>query len=139
MAAPDFRWGRLLLKLALIGGAIYYFGAVVLIGLALLLVLAWLVSKILPQNFLSSVAVELTSFLLTRKLLGPAPTVPVRDIRVRDSAGQEVLVRLKGQLISGSISVGDDVVVEGWDRNGMLLFRRGYNKRIRTTIKVKHQ
>lgn len=105
----------------------------------MLLALAWLLSKILPQNFLSSIAVQIISFLLVRKLVGPIANVPVRDIRVRDSAGQEFLVRLKGQLTSGSVSKGDDVIVEGWDRHGMLLFRRGYNKRIRTAIKIKRQ
>jgi len=137
MGTSDFRWGRFVVKLAVLGIAIYYYGILILLGLAMLLVLAWLFSKLLPQNLLSGVAIQVMSFLFTRRLVGPIANVPVRDIRVRDSAGQEFLVRLKGQLTSGSVSVGDDVLMEGWDRGGMLMFRRGYNKRIRTAIKVK--
>lgn len=136
MANPDFHWVRFLVKLAIFGAAVYYYGLLILVVLGVFLLLMWLLSKV---PFLSAIAVQVVSFLLTRRLMGPMANVPVRDIRVRDSAGQEFLVRMKGQLTSGSISVGDDVLVEGWDRNGMLLFRRGYNKRIRTAIKVKHQ
>ena len=136
MANPDFHWVRFLVKLAILGAAVYYYGLLILVVLGVFLLLMWLLSKV---PFLSAIAVQVVSFLLTRRLMGPMANVPVRDIRVRDSAGQEFLVRMKGQLTSGSVSVGDDVLVEGWDRNGMLLFRRGYNKRIRTAIKVKHQ
>ena len=136
MANPDFHWVRFLVKLAILGAAVYYYGLLILVVLGVFLLLMWLLSKV---PFLSAISVQVVSFLLTRRLMGPMANVPVRDIRVRDAAGQEFLVRMKGQLISGSVSVGDDVLVEGWDRNGMLLFRRGYNKRIRTAIKVKHQ
>lgn len=136
MANADFHWGRFFLKLAVLGAVIYYYGLLIVMVLGLFLVLMWLLSKV---PFLSAVAVQVVGFLLTRRLMGPIANVPVRDIRLRDSAGQEFLVRMKGQLTSGSVSVGDDVVVEGWNRNGMLLFRRGYNNRIRTAIRVKHQ
>jgi len=139
MAMPDFLWGRFLVKLAVIGASVYYLGFVILVALGVLLILAWLASKILPQGLLSGVAVQVISFMLTRRLMGPIANVPVRDIRVRDASSQETLVRMKGQLTAGSVSVGDDLVVEGWDRGGMLLFRRGYNKRIRTDIKIKTQ
>ena len=136
MANPDFHWVRLVVKLAILGATVYYYGMLILMAIGVFLLLMWLLSKV---PFLSAVSVQVVSFLLTRRLMGPMANVPVRDIRIRDSAGQEFLVRIKGQLTSGSVSVGDDVLVEGWDRNGMLLFRRGFNKRIRTAIKVKHQ
>jgi hypothetical protein len=139
MATPDFRGGRFLLKLAVLGAAVYFYGLIILLALGVLLVFAWLVSKILPQGLLSGVAVQVISFMLTRRLIGPIANVPVRDIRVRDASGQETLVRMKGQLISGSVSVGDDILAEGWERNGTLLFRRGYNKRIRSDIRIKPQ
>jgi len=139
LATPDFRWGRFLIKLGLIGATAYYYGLIILLVLGALLVLAWLVSKILPLGFLSAIAVQVISFMLTRRLVGPIANVPVRDIRVRDSSGQETLVRMKGQLTSGSVSVGDDVLLEGWERNGTLLFRKGYNKRIRSDIRIKPQ
>ena len=136
MANPDFHWARFVGKLAILGAAIYFYGLLILMALGVFLLLMWLLSKV---PFLSAISVQVVSFFLTRRLMGPMANVPVRDIRVRDAAGQEFLVRIKGQMTSGSVSVGDDVLVEGWDRNGMLLFRRGYNKRIRTAIKVKHQ
>jgi hypothetical protein len=139
MARPDFQWGRFLIKLAVLGAGVYYYGMVILVALAALLVFAWLLSKILPQGLLSGVAVQVISFTLTRRLMGPMANVPVRDIRVRDASGQETLVRMKGQLTSGSVSVGDDILAEGWERSGMLLFRRGYNKRIRADIRIKPQ
>jgi hypothetical protein len=137
MGAPDSRWGMFLLKLAILGGAVYYYGTLLLIAFALLIAVGWLLAKVLRGGFLSAVAVQVTSFLLTRRLMGPVASVPIRDCRVRDSSGQETLVRMKGQLVSGSVTVGDDVHVEGFDRRGMLLFRRGYNNRIRAEIRVK--
>ncbi len=137
MATPDLRWGRLLLKLAIYGAAVYYFGIAILLAFAAFLVLIWLMSKVLPQGLLTGVAIQVISFLLTRKLLGPIANVPVRDIRLRDGGGQELLIRMKGQLTSGSVAVGDDIVAEGWERSGMLLFRRGYNKRIRAAITLR--
>lgn len=139
MAKPDFQWGFFLLKLAVFGAAVYYYGLILLLAFAALLVFAWLFSKILPQGLLSGVAVQVISFMLTRRLMGPTTNTPVRDVRVRDGSGQETLVRIKGQLLSGSVSVGDDILVHGRERGGMLLFRRGYNKRIRADIKVKRQ
>jgi len=139
MATPDFRWGWFLIRLSVVGAAVYFYGLIILMALGLLLVFLWLVSKILPRGLLSGVAVQVISFMLTRRLVGPIANVPVRDIRVRDAFGQETLVRMRGQLTSGSVTVGDDILAEGWERNGTLLFRRGYNKRIRTDIRIKPQ
>jgi len=127
------------LKIAILAGMIYYFGVMILVVLAMFLALAWLVSKILPMGLLTGISMQVFSFLLTRRLMGPLPTVPVRHIRVRDSAGQEYLVQMKGQLVSRNASVGDEVVVEGWMRSGTLHFRRGFNKRINAAIRIKAQ
>ena len=69
--------------------------------------------------------------------MGPRADIPVRDIRLRDPAGQEHLVRIKGDLLSGSVAVGDDIDAGGYDRHGTLMFRRGMNKRIGTAIRVR--
>jgi hypothetical protein len=134
MATPDFPWTSFLIKLGLVSAAIYYYGVILLVALVLFLLLMWMVSKV---PFLSTLTTQVLGFMLTRRLMGPVANVPVRDIRVRDSSGIEHLVRIKGQLTSGAVAVGDDVTVEGWNRGGMLLFRRGYNQRVRTAIKVK--
>jgi len=137
MGTPDSRWVQFLVKLAILGAAVHFYGALLLVLLVVFAGVAWLVAKVFRGGFLSAVAVQVTSFMLTRRLLGPVANVPVRDIRLRDGNGQETLVRIKGQLISGSVTVGDDVHVEGWERGGMLLFRRGYNNRIRAAIQVR--
>jgi len=134
MANADSHWGRLFLKLAIFGGLLYYGGRLLLLPLALLLLVMWLMSK---SKFASNLGTQLIGFWLTRRLVGPLANVPVRDIRLRDAAGLEFLVRIKGQLVSGGVTVGDDLHVEGWSRGGTLLFRRGFNNRIRTAIKVK--
>jgi hypothetical protein len=136
MGPPDFRWGLLLLKLAVFGGVVYYGGALLLVMAAVLIVVAVIVGRMFRGRFMSALALQVTSFILTRRLLGGAASVPIRDCRVRDSNGEETLVRMKGQLASGSVTVGDDVHVEGLRRAGMLLFRRGYNHRIRAAIRV---
>jgi hypothetical protein len=137
MAMPDARWGLFVVKLAIVGGLLYYYAGLLLWSVILLAVVAWLFSKVFKGGFLSAVAVQVTSFILTRRLVGPVANVPIRDFRLRDSNGNDTLVRMKGQLTSGGVTVGDDVVVEGWERGGMLLFRRGYNNRIRAAIRVK--
>jgi len=139
LATPDPAWDRFVLKLAILGAAVYYSGPALLVTLALVLGFFWLISRILPQSLFTGVATQVVSFLLTRRLMGPLASVPVRDVRLRDASGEEYLVRLKGHLISGSVTVGDEIVAEGWERNGMLIFRRGYNKRIRAAIKVRPQ
>jgi hypothetical protein len=137
MGTPDVQWGRLFLKLAVLGGTVYYLGAILLVGFVMLCVMGWLIGKVFRGGFLSAVAVQVTSFFLTRRLMGPVASVPIRDFRVRSNSGQETLVRIKGQLVSGSLTVGDDILVEGWERSGMLLLRRGYNNRILAAIRVK--
>jgi hypothetical protein len=134
---PDSRWSLFLLKLSVVGAAMYYYGTLLLVLIALVMAIGWLLARVFRGGFLSAVAVQVTSFMLTRRLLGPVANVPIRDFRVRTSGGQETLVRMKGQLVSGGLAVGDDVHLEGWERGGTLLFRRGYNNRIRAEIRVK--
>lgn len=136
MGAPDSRWLLWLVKVALLAVAVYYFGLVILILIAGLIALVWLLSKLLPRGFVATVAVQVVGFSLTRRLTGSTRDVPVRDFRIRDAAGLETQVRMKGQLTGGSVTVGDDVLVEGWERSGMLHFRRGYNHRIRAVLRT---
>jgi hypothetical protein len=137
LGLPDRRWGRLLARAGVLGLAVYYFGLLILLIIAGLIAVAWLASRLLPTGFLTGVATQVAAFALTRRLVGPAvPSIPIRDVRVRDAAGNETLVRLKGQLTAGNLLVGDDVQLEGWERAGTVHFRRGYNNRLRAAIKV---
>jgi len=89
-------------------------------------------------GFIRGIATQFMAFFLTSRLLGQRPTIPVCDYRVRDSKGDEHLVRVEGYVQTGAMSVGDDVLIEGYDRGGTLVLKRGWNKRVRTVIKVKH-
>ena len=145
MTRPDFSLLGFLAKMFLFLIGLVFFGTL-MIGIVVGgMFLSFLLSIFLPRRggkgpgFLSSVASQVVGFFLTSKLLGPKDDVPVRDVRLRDAARQEHLVRLKGDLISGSINVGDDILVEGFDRSGTLIFSRGWNKRIRAEIRVKRR
>ena len=91
------------------------------------------------SKFFSGLASQIIGFFLTGKLFGSKEQVPVRDIRLRDDSGQEHLVRIRGELFAGNISVGDEVEVEGFNRRGTLMLRRGLNKRTRAEIRVKRR
>jgi hypothetical protein len=90
-------------------------------------------------GFFSNIASQVVGFFLTQKLLGPKDLVPVRDIRLRDINGQEHLIRFRGELIAGNLNVGDNVEVEGYNRRGTLMFRRGFNKRTRSEILISYR
>lgn len=91
------------------------------------------------SGFFQSMMSQIIGFFLTRRLFGNKVDIIVRDIRVRDSAGFEHLVRLKGDMITGSLNVGDEVQMEGFERGGTLMFRRGWNRRIHAEIRVKNK
>ena len=74
---------------------------------------------------------------MSAKLFGTKEGVTVRDVRIRDANGLEHLARLRGELFAGSLSVGDEVELEGYDRHGTLMCRLGRNKRTRSKIIVR--
>lgn len=137
MSQPDFKVWPLILKLVLWAVAAYYFGALILIALGVALLVLWLISKLLPAGLITGVAVQVISFVLTRRLMGPVASIPTRDVRVRDGNGQDHLVRLKGHLQSGSISVGDEVTITGWRRSGTLVATGGFNRRVNARLVLK--
>ena len=91
------------------------------------------------KGFLSQIGSHMATIFLVDRVFGQKEQVPVRDIRLRDIGGHEHLVRVRGELIAGTVNVGDEIDVEGTDENGTLMLERGWNKRIRTEIKVKRR
>lgn len=134
---PDFNWWGLAIKTLVLGLAVYLFGQVVLFAVAGLALLAWLIAQLLPKGLVTGVAVQVISFMLTRRLMGPMATMPIKDVRVRENSGRDVLVRFQGQMVGGSVAAGDEVTIEGWMRQGTLICRRGFNKRINAAIRLK--
>ena len=89
------------------------------------------------SGFFSQVGVRVTSYWLSARLFGPSGDVIVRDFRVRDIAGHQWLVRMHGVLRLGNLNVGDSVTIEGDDRGGTLVFRRGQNHTIGSILALK--
>ena len=147
MARVEFSLGRLLLKLSLFIVALIIIGPIiigVLMGVLLaVVIISIMLSFLFPQSsksgpgFFSSISHQVAGFFLSKKLFGPKAESPVRDIRLRDVTGQEHLVRIRGDIVAGSVNVGDEITVEGFDHRGTLKFSRGWNKRIRSEIRVK--
>ena len=136
-------WWKLLVKLVVAVIAVAAFGALALIVIVSLFAFSLLLSWLFPRyergrgGFLQSVAGQFVGFFLTSRLLGQKPTVPACDYRLRDSSGNQHLVRVEGYVHAGGMSVGDDVIAEGYDRQGTLVMKQGWNKRLGTLIKVK--
>jgi hypothetical protein len=129
MATPPFNWSRVLLALLLFPVAAM---------VAVFLFAFWLVCSIMLPRFARSMNISnLLLFLVFQRAGGPRPQAPVRDIRIRDRAGNEHSVRIIGQVVSGSVNVGDDVTIAGYRRGGTLRARRGIDHRTRSVIKVR--
>lgn len=145
MGHPDFAWAGMLIKATLIIIAVIFIGPIVIGVLMGLAVVALIFAFLFPSSSahsngcLTSLASQMVGFFLTKRMFGVKPDIPVRDFRLRDEEGQEHLVRLKGELISGNLGVGDEVELEGIDRRGTFSLRRGVNKRTRSEIRVRHR
>lgn len=138
------RWWKLILKLLVGVGAVAAFGMLALAVIAALFVMGLLISIVFGRRerqqrggFVQSVASQVVGYVLTSKLLGQKPMLPVCDYRLRDANGQEHLIRLEGYLRTGGIAVGDDITAEGYDRHGTLVMQRGWNRRLGTVMLVK--
>ena len=128
-ATPPVNWSRVLLALVL-----FPLAAMV----AAFLCAFWLVCSIMFPRFGRSINIsDLVLLLVFQRAGGPRPQASVRDIRIRDRTGNEHFVRIIGQVVSGSVNVGDDVTLAGFCRGGTLRARRGINHRTRSVIKVR--
>ncbi len=137
MAKSETDWLRILFKFAI--GIILLpiiLGAVIA---ALIIGITFSILGIGASRFFSSLASQIIGFFLVGKLFGPKEQVPVRDIRLRNDSGLEHLVRIRGELVAGNMNVGDEVEVEGFNRRGTLMLRRGKNLRTRSEIRVKRR
>lgn len=141
LAHPDSGWSvwKLLLLTVLI-----LFVAPLLIGLVLCaLMISLILSLLSPHSKKGSTGlvseVIQHSFGLFRSRGKDKPDIPVRDFRLLSALGDEYLVRIKGDIVTGSINVGDELTVTGADNRGTLMFRRGWNQRIRSEIRVKQR
>jgi hypothetical protein len=147
-------WWESTLRILLFAVLLITFGLVVL-ALSLVVLVVKLVFSVLGsfferqnkggvtvntgQGFFKGLLSQLMSFFFIGKLFGPKPTIPVCDYRLRDSAGNEHHVRVEGHVVSGSLTVGDSVLVHGFDHEGTLIARGGWNQRVSSQLTVRRQ
>jgi len=140
-ADSEFILSRFLLKIAVLGmlgyGCYYlilnHFGAVGIMALGVILL------AVFASGVFAILLSQILSLVVSSTRGGGNKPVAVRDLRLRDDEGDEHSIRCRGELRSGSISVGDDVLVWGMDRGGMLMVRFGWNYRTRTRINVRYR
>jgi len=63
--------------------------------------------------------------------------IPVRNFRIRDREGNEYQVRMKGHLQIGNVSPADRLSIWGKWKKGTLVFKRAYNHRTKSEIRVR--
>ena len=137
------RWGRLVVKLALVTCLIILAGTMA-VAVALVAATFGFLRASMPFSrvanhrvgFGQSVASQVVGFFIHSKLMSPPPMIPACDYRVRDWTGRLHLIRVEGYLHTGGIALGDDIAAEGFDRHGALVLRRGWNRHTRSRILV---
>lgn len=139
---PDFEWCRFLSR-------VVWFGVFVLLPLAALHVVLtqlgplsvllavfglWMLVKFLmPQN--------LWAFIHMASVLNPfgrrlEATIPVRHLRVRTPEGWQVMVRMKGRPLRGTLMQDDEATFHGDWRDGVLFSKRAYVHRTRSWVEL---
>lgn len=114
MEQPDIDWGGLILR--------------GIIGLALLpLVIALII-------FIPSIAIP---FFLYGIRPGAKPQVPARYLRVQDASGKQHIVKMKGDIMWGMLSQGDDAQFWGRWQGGNLVMDRAMNKATNSQVMLK--
>src|ERR1043166_3815755 len=132
MVHPYFDWSKSVLKL-LVFTALVLLVAPILIAIALCLMMIDLLFSLLSsgsksKGFTFDIIRKLTGFFFSRKRDHKAPAISVRDFRLLDSSGDEYMVRIKGDIVTGGIKVGDELTVTGVNDRGTLMFRHGWNQ-----------
>jgi len=128
--------GKLLMGILLLPLFVGLIGAIMLIRLPFSLLSPRYAGR---SGFFSGLVSQVSGVFVIGKLFGQKEQVLVRDFRLRDSTGMEHLVRLRGELVAGNLSVGDVVDVEGYNRRGTLMFRKGLNRRTQSEIVLKYR
>jgi hypothetical protein len=130
---PDFNWNRVLIFLVLFIPLIYLMTLVIVFLIIIYIVLKLIGININLFNIFFGLSVLKPPFQQNSRL-----EIPVQDIIVQDSSGKH-LVRIKGLLKIGNVSVGDSIYVKGKMKGGMLVFKSGYNHSINSDLKLQRK
>lgn len=74
------------------------------------------------------------AFLLFQR---PNQQTPVRFLRIETTVGDIRMVKMKGNLVTGTLHTGDFVLFWGEWQNGTLLMHRGYNETAHADIRLR--
>ena len=118
MEQPDIDWGGLFLRLV--------FGLFVLFPIFILLVI-----------FTPSTAFQTALYFILYGGTRSTPQVPVRYLRVQDSTGKQNVVRMKGEMMWGMLSQGDDARFWGRWKSGNLMMDRAENRTTTSQVMLK--
>ena len=136
MVKPSFNWMKLLLFILLLP-------VIVGAGLAFVFVYAiWSLvfgSRSGRGGLLSNLSSQVLGFFLTGKLFGPKDQVPMLNVRLRLPSGEERHAQIKGEVLIGNFNVGDEVMLHGFTRGGMLMVAEGRNLRTNSEIRIKRR
>jgi hypothetical protein len=114
MEQPDIEWAGLIFR--------------VMLGFVLLpLVIAFVM-------FMPNIAIP---FLLYGMRPGSTPQVPARYLRVQDATGKQHIVKMKGDIMWGMLSHGDDAQFWGRWQGGNLVMDRALNKATNSQVMLK--
>jgi hypothetical protein len=147
-------WGKMWITLGLLAAGLY------LAYCHIALLVYALISLFMLSHVLRAVGLrgnpmrcmhDLVALLIGARVGGRGPQrgreVPVRDVRVRVYANhgtrpreaRDYLVRIRGEWITGNVTKGDHIDVEGYRRGGTLMFVRGTNTTIHSAIRVRQR
>jgi hypothetical protein len=114
MEQPDIDWGGLIFR----------------VGMGLFL-LPFFIAFFIWQPSLA------LTFLLYGMRSGGTPQVPARYLRVQDVSGRQHIVKMKGDIMWGMLSHGDDAQFWGRWQGGNLVMDRAFNKATNSQVMLK--
>jgi len=136
MVKPSFNWMKLVLFILLLP-------VIVSAGLAFAFIYAiWSLvfgSRSGRGGLLSNLSSQVLGFFLTGRLFGPKDQVPMLNVRLRLKSGEERHAQIRGEILIGNFNVGDDVMLQGFTRGGMLMVVGGRNLRTNSEIRIKRR
>lgn len=90
-------------------------------------------------SFFSTLFINYISAVINFNVTKAREKLPVLNIRLK--IGENVFrdIRIHGELISGNVHVGDKIEVEGFCRNGTLIFQSGRNLKTNADIIIKRR
>lgn len=137
MARPEFSWDKLPLKIVL--GLLIVAVALPIAFFVLCLSIALAILRLGGMGLFRGFWELVVNLIMWRAIGSRGKEEPVRSVRIKDDSGREYMVHVRGDIESGGFNVNDEVEIEGRNRGGTIIFRRGFNLRVGSEIKVRRR